>query len=162
MKEARPVWIVAERSALTGPWPGVVWRVVSVGSGRPDTPPGTVLERGEGWERLYVGTTNVTLHRGETGNYLMNLRSARPALYVFLRREAGEGMRLLGATVDAGEVDVHADSGDDVIEAVALPPDLAAWVEGFIAAHHVAQPGYRRTRERADPDALGRKPRTTP
>ncbi|MFA7430577.1 MAG: DUF3305 domain-containing protein [Rhodospirillaceae bacterium] len=162
MSESRPVWVVAERCDLVGKWSGVRWRVLTVGSGRPETPPCTVLEQGEGWARLFLGSVDIRLYPGETTNYLLNLRSARPALYVILRREAGDAMRLLGATVDPGEVDVHADSGNDLIEAVALPPDIAAWIEGFIAAHHVEQAAYRRKRDRADPDALGRKPRNPP
>lgn len=160
MMDSRAVWVIAERRRIEGPWPVTRWTVAAVGTGTPATPRGTVVERGDGWERMFLGTTSIRLYRGETSNYLLNLRSERPTLYVFLRKAGGGTMRLLSATVDPGEVDVHADSGDDLIEAVPMPADLRDWMERFVAAHHEDRPVYRRARDRADPDALGTKPRS--
>ncbi|MGC2855762.1 DUF3305 domain-containing protein [Novispirillum sp. DQ9] len=159
MIETLPVWVVAERRVLAGPWPTTRWTVTAVGPGTADMAPGTVLERGDGWERLYMGTAPLRLYAGETANYLHALRAERPTLAVILRRAEGDGMRLLTVTVDPGEVDVHADSGDDLIEAVPLPRAIGAWVRNFVAAHHVDRPVWRRRRDSADPDALGRRPK---
>jgi hypothetical protein len=125
--------------------------------GQPLTPPWTLLAEGSGWQRLYAGALTIELVPAATEAYRNNLASSRPAAYVILRR-AGEGMALLAATVDPGEVEAHADAGDDLIEAVSLPSWIAAWIEGFVARHHVERPFYKRQRDRAELDGLGRRP----
>ncbi|WP_142848125.1 DUF3305 domain-containing protein [Telmatospirillum sp. J64-1] len=156
--EKRSVWVVAERRRLDNRWQPERWRVAAVRPGRPETPVGSVLASGPDWTQYYMGHAEITLFPNETANYLFNLNSARPALYVILRRGGPLGMRLLEVTVDPGEIDIHADSGSDLIEALPLPPDLAVWMEGFIAAHHVERPYYKRRRDRADPEILARRP----
>ncbi len=94
------------------------------------------------------------------------MTGSRPAVYVILRRDPGGGgerpWALHGATVDPGEIEAHADSGDDLIEAVPLPPAVAAWMRDFVARHHVERPLYKRRRDRADPEALAPGRRRAP
>lgn len=155
--ERRPVGIVVERRRMANPWQSHGWRVIAVLPGRPSTGPWTVLAKGEGWTRYFAGVVELELFRGETAAYKDNLESAQPSVYVVLRRADEEpGLRLLEATVDPWEVDAHADSGDDLIEAMPLPEDIAAWMRDFVAQHHVERAFYKRTRDRADPEALAR------
>jgi hypothetical protein len=157
--ERMSVAVVVERRRTGHRWQPVAWSVVGVLPGEPAAAePWTPLARGEGWERYYAGTAELGLFRGETSAYRSNLAGARPAVYVILRRdpEAGDDrpFALHGATVDPGEIESHADSGDDLIEAVPLPPAVAAWMRDFVARHHVEQPFHKRRRDRADPEAL--------
>lgn len=157
MIETLDVWVVGERRAATSPWAGDGWAVVSVQPGAPEVAPGTVLAEGPGWSRLFLGCARITLYGRETANYKFNLEAARPAVFAILRRGGPLGVSLLAVSVDPGEIDSHADSGDDLIEALPLPDDIAAWVADFVARHHKEQPRYKRRRDRADPDALGRR-----
>jgi hypothetical protein len=157
--ERMSVAVVVERRRTGHRWQPVSWSVVDVLPGSPAAAePWTPLARGEGWERYYAGTVQLELFRSETSAYRDNLAGARPAVYVILRRdEGGDGERpfaLHGATVDPGEIESHSDSGDDLIEAVPLPPAVAAWMRDFVARHHVEQPFHKRRRDRADPEAL--------
>jgi hypothetical protein len=71
-------------------------------------------------------------------------------------RTSGEapGMRLLGATVDPGEAHAHADTGDDLVEALPLPAPIRDWLTAFVEAHPVRRTHWKRRRDRADPEAL--------
>lgn len=155
--EMLEVWVVGEWRALESPWADAAWTVVSVRPGSPEVAPGTVLAEGPGWRRHFLGRARIALYGGETANYAFNLASERPAVFVILRRGGPLGMTLLAVTVDPGEVDSHADSGDDLIEALPLPADIAGWVADFVARHHRERPRHKRRRDRADPDALGRR-----
>ncbi|MGH6902881.1 MAG: DUF3305 domain-containing protein [Geminicoccaceae bacterium] len=58
----------------------------------------------------------------------------------------------LGVVVERRELDNEAEGyleGDDVVEAVAMPDALIAWVQAFVDRHHVDQPFVKRKRERA-------------
>lgn len=159
--ERFPVGVIVERRPARSRWQSHVWRVVEVMPGRPATPPWTVLAEAEGTTRFYAGTTDLVVYSKETEALVHNLGAARPAVWVVLRPdESGPGLKLLMATVDAGEAQAHADTGDDLVELVAMPDAVRAWLGPFVAAHHVERPKYKRQRERADPEALaaGRLP----
>ncbi|HYG91127.1 MAG TPA: DUF3305 domain-containing protein [Azospirillum sp.] len=153
--ERMTVGIVAERHRIDHPWPAERWTVVTALAGEPEVAPWTVLAEGEGWTRYYVDSAEVSLFRSEAENYKHNLDSHEPALYVILRRSPEPpGVALLAVTVDPGEIDTHSDSGDDLIEALPLPPTVAAWMQAFVERHYVPRPFHKRRRDRADPEAL--------
>ena len=156
--EHRTVGVVVERRRTGNIWQPERWSAVALLPGRPDVAPWTVLESGEGWARCYAGAAEVALFASDTDNYKHNLDGPRPAAFVILRRDGGEpGLRLLGVTLDPGEIDAHSDAGDDLIEALPLPPSLAAWLRDFVERHHVERPFHKRRRDRADPEALARR-----
>lgn len=159
--ERMSIGVVIERRRVEHPWQPERWRAVAALPGRPAAAPGTLLARGEGWARYYAGAVELALFPGETEGYRDNLASSRPAIYVVLRRCDGEpGLALRAATVDPGEIEAQAEAGDDLIEALPLPPAVAAWIAGFVARHHVERPFHKRRRDRADPEALA--PRRPP
>lgn len=149
--ERREVGVVAEWQAVESPWCDHRWRVTEVLPGAADAAPWTVLRATPALRRYFAGNAELLLHPLETETLKHNIESARPAVYVFLRvTDLAPGMALLGATVCAGEAQAHADTGSDLVEAVPMPPEVAAWVEGFVGQHHVERAGYRRRRERWD------------
>jgi hypothetical protein len=156
--ERMTVGIVLEHRRIDHPWQADRWKVVDVLPGRPAAEPWTILAEGDGWRRCYAGAVELELFRGETASYRDNLASSRPAIYVVLRRTRdGLGIAVREATVDPGEIEAHSDAGDDLIEALPLPPPIAAWMEDFVARHHVERPFYKRRRDRADPEALAQR-----
>lgn len=155
------IGVIVERRPAKSRWQKHLWRVVDVLPGRPATPPWTVLHEADGITRYYAGTTDLVVYAKETEALVHNLGAAMPAVWVVLRaREGAAGLDLLLATVDAGEAQAHADTGDDLVEMVAMPEAVRGWLAPFVAAHHVERPKYKRKRERADPEALaaGRLP----
>jgi hypothetical protein len=155
VSERFPVGVIVERRPAKSRWQQHVWRVVEVLPGRPATPPWTVLGEADGTTRFFAGGTDLVVYSGETEPLVHNLGAVRPAVWVVLRPAADPpGYRLLLATVDAGEAHAHADTGDDLVEMVAMPEAVRAWLAPFVARHHVERPRYKRKRERADPEAL--------
>jgi Protein of unknown function (DUF3305) len=161
--ERMPVGIVVERHRIDHPWQPYRWKLVAVLPGRPIAAPWTVLAQGETWIRYFCGIVEIELFRSDTASYKHNLESATPAIFVVLRRTADErGIAVLEAMVDPSEAEACADAGDDLIELLPMPAPVADWVQAFVDRHHVERAFYKRTRDRADPEALGRRARVRP
>lgn len=153
-----PVGVVVERRKAANLWVDVVWQPVGVLAGVPDAAPWTILEAGDDRTSFYAGATEIALYRTETGHYRDNLSSGRPALWVALRPTGVEPpYDVLAVTADPAEGESFTQAGDDLVEAVPMPPTVRAIVEAFVAEHHVERPFVKRKRERADPQALARR-----
>lgn len=149
--ESREVGVIAEWQAVDSPWCDHRWRVTGLLPSAAEAEPWTLLHHDAAVRRYFAGNAELSLYPLETDTLKHNIEGPAPAVYVFLRASAAApGMMLLGATVCAGEAQAHADTGSDVVEAVPMPPQIAAWVGGFVARHHVDRPAYRRRRDRSD------------
>jgi hypothetical protein len=153
-----PVAVLAERRPGVTKWAEHVWRVVEVLETAPPVPAWTVL-REEGGRTLYfAGEAEVLLHPTDTTNYKHNLEAAQPLIWVALREaDTPSGLALQTVTVDPGEAHVHADAGNDLLEALPMPPALRAAAAAFVATHHREQVFHKRRRDRADPEAMARR-----
>jgi hypothetical protein len=152
-----PIGVVVERRKSANPWNDFIWRPVSVLVGEPETPPWTQLSAGDDVVTFYAGTAEVALYRTETANYRENLAMATPSLWVALRPADGEPpFELAAVTADPAEGEAFTEAGNDLIEAVPMPPAVRAAVEAFVAEHFVEQPFSKRQRDRANPEALAR------
>ncbi|PWC40030.1 molybdopterin-guanine dinucleotide biosynthesis protein A [Azospirillum sp. TSO35-2] len=151
--------MLVERRSIDNPWIEARWQPALLVPPIPGQTDWSVVAEGPGWTRYYAGSAEIALFPTETENYKHNLDGGSPCAYVILRPGApAPGMRLLCVTVDPGEIDTHAEAGDDVIEPLPLPAPLALWIDGFVARHHVERPFHKRKRDRADPEALARRP----
>ncbi len=152
------VGVVVERSMGSSPWSDFLWRPLSVIVGAPSTPPWSKLaEEGER-TTFFAGVAEIELHRTETGNYRSNLASGQPLLWVVLRPRDGEmPYDLLTVTADPAEGEGITEAGNDLVETVPMPPAIRQAVAQFVAEHHVEREFSRRKRDRADPEALGRR-----
>ena len=93
---------------------------------------------------------------GDTRTYKHNIEAPEPSVYVVLRRaDTLSGWTLYLATIDPAEAHSHADTGDDLVERLPMPPLVFDWLSAFVAQHHVERMEWKRKRDRADPDALG-------
>ena len=59
----------------------------------------------------------------------------------------------------SAEGEAFTEAGTDLVEAVPMPSAIAATVAAFVAEHHVERTFHKRARDRADPEALGRRRR---
>ena len=152
MADGFPVGVDVERRATRSPWCDHVWRAVGLRPPEPALSEWTLLAESGMASRYYAGTAEITLHRGDTKNYRENLEARSPSAYVILRPTLREGasitgLDLWGATVDPAEAHAHADVGDDIVDALPMPPALREWVACFVARHHVERPAWKRRRE---------------
>jgi hypothetical protein len=155
------VGVVVERRKATSPWIDWVWQPVSVLPGRPDAAPWTVLSEDGERTTFYAGPAEIALYRTETAQYRDNLVSGAPSLWIALRPTGVEpAYDIVAVTADPAEGESFTQAGDDLVEAVAMPASVQEAVAVFVAEHHVEQPFVKRKRDRADPQALARRPPT--
>jgi hypothetical protein len=152
--ERREVGVVVERHALESRWATHRWHPGAVLLEVPDTAPWTKLAEEGAVARFYAGPATLTLVPSESESYLYNLASREPQVWVILRPRApgpgpdGRDIELAGVTVAAGEAEVLAGGTDIVVESVAMPKEIAAWVAAFVEAHPAAAKPYKRQRGR--------------
>lgn len=155
--EERPLGVVIERREIDNPWVDYEWRPVAVVDGDPGDPGWRDLDEGDGWKRYLVGGFKVALYSGETDGYKVNLSQPQPFVYVVLR--PGEELEdhdvePFALTVCPYEAMRYAESGDEIVEGVAMPPEVAAWVASFADTHHVDQPFKKRKRDKGYGDEV--------
>ena len=156
MREHITIGGVVARRALKGPWASQAWLPVAVLPGAPELPAGTPLGRDGDDETFYAGAAEIALYAQATGHYRDNLTAAQPSVWVALR-PVGDEIELASATVDPYEGEALAESIGDVVEAVPMPSALQDRLRAFFDAHHVERAFLKRQRDRADPEALGRR-----
>ena len=153
-----PVGVVVERHKATSPWLDFIWRPASILTGVPSAASWTPLESAGDKTAFYAGTATIELHRTETENYLGNLGSGAPALWVVLRPTNAEPpYEVVAVTADPAEGEAYTEAGNDLVETVPMPRAIADALEAFIAEHHVERPFFKRQRDRAEPNPSSRE-----
>jgi hypothetical protein len=153
-----PVGIVVERRKARSAWVDFLWRPVSVFAGKPSAAPWTPLDMAAEATLFFAGEAAIELHRTETANYRDNLSSGSPALWVALRPVASQPpYEILAVTADPSEGEALTDAGDNLVEAVPMPPDIAEALVQFVAQHHVERPFLKRRRQPAEPTLVRRE-----
>lgn len=141
------VGVVVERRKARSMWVDCLWRPVTVFAGIPPLAPWTPLGTEAETSLLYAGEAMIELHRTEMTNYRDNLASGAPTLWVVMCSTASDPpYRLLAVTADPAEGEAFTDAGNNLVEAVAMPPDIAEIVSRFVARHHVERPFIKRQR----------------
>ena len=103
-------------------------------------------------------------YRTETANYIDNLGSGAPQLWVVLRPTDGEPpYEVLAVTADPAEGEAFTEAGNDLVETVPMPADIKDALEAFVAEHHVERTFFKRQRDSGAEGAPGggRKRRET-
>jgi hypothetical protein len=154
------IGIVLARKPLKGPWATHTWMPLAALPAAPDLPRWTRLPSEDGVEAYYAGSAVADVHLRATGHYRDNLAAASPSIWVVLR-PVGEEVELVSITIDPYEGEALVENFGDIVEAVAMPAEIRAEVQAFIDAFHVEQQFFKRKRDRADPDSLGRRGRAS-
>jgi hypothetical protein len=153
------VGVVIERRKAMNPWADFVWQPLAVLPDEPDAEPWTVLKEDGERTSFYAGPAVVELHRTDTTHYRENL-AAGAQLWVVLRpTDAEPPYEVVAVTADPFEGEGYTQAGDDIVEAVPMPETIRDTLEAFVAEHHVERTFYKRKRDRADKEALGRRGR---
>ena len=153
-----PVGVVVERSKSSSQWTDFYWRPVGVLAGAPETPAWTKLSDDGERTSFYAGSAAIELYRTETANYRDNLRLETPLLWVILRpAEADPPYELAAVTADPAEGEAMTEAGANLVDTVAMPKPVQDAVAAFVAEHHVEEVFVKRKRDRANPEAMGRR-----
>ena len=146
------VGVVVERRKARSMWVDCLWRPVTVFAGIPPLEPWTPLGTEAETSLLYAGEAMIELYRTETTNYRDNLASGAPTLWVVMCPAASDPpYRLLAVTADPAEGEAFTDAGNNLVEAVPMPPDIAQIISRFVAQHHVDRPFIKRQRGQQTP-----------
>jgi hypothetical protein len=146
-----PVGVVVERRKATSPWLDFVWQPVAVLPGVPAAEPWTALGPVGDTASFFAGTATVQLYRTETANYIDNLTSDTPRLWVVLRpTERQPPYELVAVTADPAEGEAYTEAGNDLVDTVTMPAEIRDALDAFVAEHHVARPFFKRQRDRVE------------
>ena len=157
IEEQMIVGLVIERRELTGQWGGVAWRPITIFSDAPDVAPWTPLGGGKAAARFYAGAIAISLYSTDTANYRDNLGSGAPKLWVVMRAEStGPPVEILMITADPAEGEGNTEAGNNIVETIEMPLEIAGVVAAFIAAHHADRPVLKRRRDGQAPDVRWR------
>jgi len=164
LKVSIPVGVIVAKKKVDHPWIDWSWRPVAVLPGAAPVEDWVEIQSGEGWTHYHCATLPLTLYRGETEAYLVNLSDTPPKVYVVLRRDNEGGAdrpyfveMVTASPYEAGD---FLAPGEDIVEPVPMPPGLVAWTQAFIDEHHVEREFKKRRRDKADPEAtkFGKEP----
>lgn len=142
----RRVAVVMECIPLASRWQSEKWEAKGVvpdifGS---DAASRTIYDDGRRLEVLYPGF-DVRLTGEELESYFLNLTSPQPKAFVLVRADDGTprpAFVSLSYARAAGWMDAN-----ETVDAVALPPDLHAWLGDFVERYYRPRPKFRRERK---------------
>lgn len=157
-REDLTVGVVVERRVLDNPWVDHVWLPSAVLPGVPGVEAWTALSEEDGVRQIYAGPHMISFFSIDTAHYRDNLLSGLPKIWVSLRRMDGEPpVSVIGVTADPAEGEAFTEAGDDIVEALAMPAQIAERLAEFVQAHHVERSFHKRRRDEAGPEALAVK-----
>jgi hypothetical protein len=153
--------IVLQRTPLTSRWAAERWEPVAVDVDRAASGPAAIAyrplpaEAGNPAQRWRFTGYRLELHRSEAEGYHLNLTAPEPKVFVMWRmlepealEEGGPAARPELVTVSYNEAARMLDGGEQV-DAVPLPPEIAAWMAPYVAQHYKPEP--KRKVRRRDP-----------
>jgi len=155
-----PLGVVLRRQPGVTRWARWVWRAVAVLPGAGPADWRELRREGDAVE-YHAATLTLELHRAETEAYRVALSTEPPSVYVVLREvedpaeeaQTGAPIRVHCVTASPFEAQDYGDSGEEIVEPVAMPPALVAWVRDFVEQHHEDTPFRKRRRDRVDVEA---------
>ena len=152
-----PVGVVIRRTPSKSRWVDWNWLPVALLPGAPAAE-WKLLREEEGAAEFHAATVNLTLHRAETEAYRVGISNEPPSAWVVLAPiddpDDPREFRVQLVTASPFEAQDCLDSGEEIVEAVPMPPGLIAWVRDFVQTRHVEEPFYKRKRREVDIDQM--------
>jgi hypothetical protein len=153
------IGVVVDRLVLDNPWVDHTWLPSAILPGAPAVAAWTVLSDQARLRQFYAGPHQLSFFSVDTANDRDNLSSGAPKIWVSLRPRDGEPpVEVIGVTADPAEGEAFTEAGEDIVEAVAMPAEIALRLAEFIQEHHVERDFYKRRRDQANPEALATRP----
>lgn len=147
-----PLGIVVEKRKSSHPWADWIWRPVSVVLNASETAYWDEMVSDENCTQYLAGTLLLTLHRKDSEALRANLMLPQPELYVVLQEgeDLSSDFPYLPHVVTASAYDAQdaTDAGDDIVEKVAMPESVAAFVQAFVEEHYEEEKFIKRKRDK--------------
>lgn len=144
-----PVGIVVRKTPGVTRWAKWAWKAVAVIPGAAPADWREMRRDGEAVE-YHAGTLPLELWRTDSEAYLTALSNDPPSVYVVMRpsEDPERELDLLLITASAFEAQDYQDSGEEIVEAVPMPPAMIAWVREWADFHHVEERFVKRIRDK--------------
>ncbi len=130
-------------------WEEGHWQVAGViagnQSGGDDVQDRQLHPGAQGQQFLHTGL-RVQLHKDDAESYYFNLVSDNPSVFIICSQETGQPLQPFIATLSYGEATSYMET-DEIVETVAMPPELYRWAEHFVLKHYVPEKRRKRKRE---------------
>ncbi|MFN3350671.1 DUF3305 domain-containing protein [Pseudorhodoplanes sp.] len=152
-----PVGVIVDRIKAQSQWVDYLWQPSAVLVGEPETAPWTQISGDDNRASFYAGRATIELYRSDTGNYRDNLMGDGKLWVVLTPADSNPPYALFKVTADPTEGEAQFEAGVNVVDTVPMPDAVREVLERFVAEHHVEQPFFKRKRDRANPEALGRR-----
>lgn len=154
--ESMPIGVVIQRSPGVTRWADWAWRATDVlpGAAAADW---KVL-RTEGEQTLFhAATRTMSLYVSDTEAYAHELQTRAPSVYVIMRPVTGRAATpfdVVMVTASPYEAQDYADSGEEIVEKVAMPAAILDWITDYVAQHHAEEDFVKRRRDEAQTDGV--------
>ena len=149
--------LVEYRELHDNRWEEGSWHVAGVVAGNArtdDVEEDRVLHTAtRGREFLHSGL-RLRLYVDDAESYYFNLVSDDPRVFVICTQEDGGPLQPFIATLSYGEATSYME-GDEIVESVAMPPELYRWAERFVLEHYVPEKRRKRKRDNWKEDTRG-------
>ncbi len=146
-----PVGVVVRRQPGATRWAKWSWRVIGILPGA--APADWVELRRDGdVVDFHAGTLPLSLYRSDTEAYVTELAAPEPSVTVVFQKDLEGRIVLHAVTASPYEGQDYEDSGEELVERIAMPETLANWVREFVGRHHVIEPFVKRKRRKSRTD----------
>lgn len=149
-----PVGLIVRRTPGVTRWAKYAWRAVGVLPGAGPADWAELRREGEAVE-YHAATRPLTIWAAETEAYRVALADHPPSIWAVLRptqRTDGIPFDVHVITASPFEAQDYADSGEEMVEKLPMPPGLVAWVQEFTDTHHQEDPFVKRQRNKKRTD----------
>ena len=145
---AVPVGVVLTRTSGVTRWQKWSWKASAVLPGAGPADWKELRREGEAVE-YHAATEMMELHGAEAEAYLHGLQAEVPSVYIILRNGAGEApLDVVLVTASPYEAQDYTDSGEEIVEKVAMPPALRALVRDFVDRFYEEEAFVKRKRDK--------------
>ena len=149
-----PLGIVVEKRKSSHPWADWNWAPVGVVMNADVHVDWQELTRDGDHVRYLAATLLLDLHRKDTEALRLNLMLPEPELYVVLQENEDQDSDFPYVphvvTASSYHMQDYVEAGDEIVEKVAMPEAIAAFIQAFVEEHHVEEKFIKRRRDRLD------------
>ncbi|HEY9037478.1 MAG TPA: DUF3305 domain-containing protein [Roseovarius sp.] len=143
-----PLGVVVRKSPGVTRWAKWAWRAVGIlpGAGPAEW---TVLRSEGGVTEFHAATLPLKLYVSDTEAYVHELQTREPSVYVVLSPDASSRdipWKVTLVTASPYEAQDYCDSAEVLVEKVAMPEGMQAWIADFLTRHHEEEAFVKRKR----------------
>lgn len=150
--QSLPLGVVVRRAPGVTRWAKYSWRASAVLPGAGPASWKVLRQEGDVVE-FHAATLPLTLYVSDTEAYAHELQSRTPSIYAVLRPDSGNPdvpWTVALVTASPYEAQDYCDSAEELVEKIAMPEGLHAWIAAFVAANHEEEAFVKRRRDKTD------------